>query len=231
MWVLDQVDDKIYAYRMSDKQRDQDKEFEELATANTIPKGIWSDGVIMWVLQSGTSAKLFAYRMSDKQHDESRDFNTLAAIGAQNPAGITSDGVTMWVANAFSQEIGGLYFPRAKVFSFNMPPVSTDARLGSLTASPRDIIGFEPDRASYEVGVASDVTQATVTALPNHDYGTIVYSGTDADLTTGGHQVNLTAGRNEVTITVTAQDTTTTQEYTLSINRGVDTVFGWEGGR
>ena len=193
MWVLDQVDDKIYAYQMSDKQRDQDKEFEELATANTTPKGIWSDGVIMWVLQSGTSAKLFAYRMSDKQHDESRDFNTLAAIGSQNPSGITSDGVTMWVANAYSLEIGGLYFPRSKVFSFNMSPVSTDARLGSLTVSPRDIIGFEPDRASYEVGVASDVTQATVTALPNNDYGTIVYSGTDADLTADGHQVNLTA--------------------------------------
>ena len=228
MWVLDQVDDKIYAYRMSDKQRDQDKEFEDLATANTTPKGIWSDGVIMWVLQSGTSAKLFAYRMSDKQHDESRDFNTLAAIGSQNPTGITSDGVTMWVSNAYSQEIGGLYFPRAKVFSFNMAPVSTDARLGSLTVSPRDIIGFQRDRASYEVGVASDVTQATVTALPNNDYGTIVYSGADADLTADGHQVNLSAGRNELTVTVTAQDTTTTEEYTLSINRGVDTVFGWK---
>ena len=228
MWVLDQVDDKIYAYQMSDKQRDQDKEFEELATANTTPKGIWSDGVIMWVLQSGTSAKLFAYRMSDKQHDESRDFNTLAAIGSQNPSGITSDGVTMWVANAYSLEIGGLYFPRTKVFSFNMAPASTDATLGSLTVSPRDIIGFETDRTSYEVGVASDVTQATVTALPNNDYGTIVYSGTDADLTADGHQVNLSAGRNEVTVTVTAQDTTTTEEYTLSVNRGVDTAFGWK---
>ena len=36
-----------------------------------------------------------------------------------------------------------------------------------------------------------------------------------------GHQMDLSEGRNPVTITVTAEDNTT-QDYTVSVNRGVD---------
>ena len=105
--------------------------------------------------------------------------------------------------------------------------VSTDATLSALTVSPKDISGFAADRTSYEVGVASTVTQATITATKSHSAATVAYSTTDAD-TSAGHQVNLSAGRNEVTITVTAEDTTTTGTYTVSINRGVTAVFGWK---
>ena len=83
------------------------------------------------------------------------------------------------------------------------------------------------DRTSYEVGVASTVTQATITATKSHSAATVAYSTTDAD-TSAGHQVNLSDGRNEVTITVTAEDTTTTGTYTVSINRGVTDAFGWK---
>ena len=103
----------------------------------------------------------------------------------------------------------------------------TFATLSALTVSPKDIIGFVADRTSYEVGVASTVTQATITATKSHSAATVAYSTTDAD-TSAGHQVNLSDGRNEVTITVTAEDTTTTGTYTLSINRGVTDAFGWK---
>ena len=103
----------------------------------------------------------------------------------------------------------------------------TDATLSALTVSPKDIIGFVADRTSYEVGVASTVTQATITATKSHSAATVAYSSTDAD-TSAGHQVNLSDGRNEVTITVTAEDTTTTGTYTVSINRGVTDAFGWK---
>ena len=105
--------------------------------------------------------------------------------------------------------------------------VSTDATLSALTVSPKDISGFAADRTSYEVGVASTVTQATITATKSHSAATVAYSTTDAE-TSAGHQVNLSAGRNEVTITVTAEDTTTTGTYTVSINRGVTDAFGWK---
>ena len=103
----------------------------------------------------------------------------------------------------------------------------TFATLSALTVSPKDIIGFVADRTSYEVGVASTVTQATITATKSHSAATVAYSTTDAE-TSAGHQVNLSAGRNEVTITVTAEDTTTTGTYTVSINRGVTDAFGWK---
>ena len=107
-------------------------------------------------------------------------------------------------------------------------PPSTDATLSALTVSPKAITGFASDRTSYEIGVASTVTQATIVPTTNDSSATVGYSTTDADGTTSGHQVNLSAGRNAVTVTVTAEDTITTQTYTLSINRGVDTDFGWK---
>ena len=104
----------------------------------------------------------------------------------------------------------------------------TDATLSALTVSPKDIIGFAADRTSYEVGVASTVTQATIVATKSDSDATVAYSTTDADATAADHQVDLSAGRNTVTVTVTAEDTTTTQTYTLSINRGVTADFGWK---
>ena len=112
---------------------------------------------------------------------------------------------------------------------FQVVAASTDATLSALTVSPKDITGFATDRSTrYEVGVASTVTQATITATKNDSAATVGYSTTDADDSTSGHQVDLSAGRNRVTVTVTAEDTTTTQTYTISINRGVDTAFGWK---
>ena len=112
-----------------------------------------------------------------------------------------------------------------KLYSYNHP-LNDDASLSALSISPKNIIGFAADRTSYEVGVASTVTQATVAATANHPSATVGYSGTDAS-SAAGHQVNLSAGKNTVTVTVTAQDTTT-QAYTVNINRGVTTAYGWK---
>ena len=50
MWVVDQFDDKIYAYGLASKARDASKDFDTLAGAgNDAPLGIWSDGTTMWV--------------------------------------------------------------------------------------------------------------------------------------------------------------------------------------
>ena len=103
---------------------------------------------------------------------------------------------------------------------------STDAALSSLTVAPKNIIGFDADRTSYQVGVASTVAIATVTPTVNHPGAGVAYTPDDADDVTPGHQVALVAGRNAVTVTVTAEDSST-QDYTVSINRGVTTPSGW----
>ena len=104
----------------------------------------------------------------------------------------------------------------------------SDTTLSALTVSPKNIIGFTPDRTTYEVGVASDVTQATITGTPNNSGAVVAYSGTDADNAADGHQVDLSAGANEVTVTVTSADTTTTETYTVTVNQGVTDAYGWK---
>ena len=105
---------------------------------------------------------------------------------------------------------------------------SSDATLSALTVSPRDIIGFAGDRTSYQVGVASTETRATITATANHSGASVTYSPTDADTSTTVYDVDLTAGRNAVTVTVTAEDGTTTKDYTVGVNRGVTDNYGWK---
>ncbi len=102
MWVVDYIDAKIYAYKMSDKSRDSAKDFGTLAA--TFHFGIWSDGTTMWVADF-IDAKIYAYKMSDKSRDSAKDFDTLAAAGNTEPTGIWSDGTTMWVADLSDSEI------------------------------------------------------------------------------------------------------------------------------
>ena len=115
-----------------------------------------------------------------------------------------------------------------KVYSYNLL-LSDDSTLSALTVRPKDIIGFDAERDSYQLGVASTVTRATVTGTTNHPGARVAYSGTDASSGTRGHQVDLSADRNPVTVTVTAEDGTT-QDYTVSINRGVADDYGWNAG-
>ena len=96
-------------------------------------------------------------------------------------------------------------------------PPSTDATLKSLTLSDVDIGTFSSDTESYTASVANSVTQTTVTpTLNDSDASYVVRLGgvTDADGT-----VSLAVGRNVITIEVTAEDTTTTKTYTVTVTR------------
>ena len=215
MWVSDLTTDQIFAYRMSDRQPDATRGFTSLDADSESPGGIWSDGLTMWVGDYGDD-KLYAYDMTSRARLESRDFNTLEDANNGQPEGIWSDGTTMWVAD----------YNDHKVYAYNMPP-SNDTRLSGLTVSPRDIIGFDPDRFAYDVGVASTVTEATVAASATNPNAEAAFDTPDSNDVTPGHQVDLSAGRNPVTITVTAEDSST-QDYTVSVNRGVTTPSGWK---
>ena len=107
---------------------------------------------------------------------------------------------------------------------------STDASLSALSVSPKDIIGFDRDRDSYEVGVDGLVDTATVSATANHAGASVAFNLPDADANTAGHQVALSSGRNLVAVTVTAEDGVTTLGYTVSVNRGVTDQKGWQAG-
>ena len=216
IWVADPEDDKLYAYNLSDGLRDDTRDIT-LAAGNTASSGISSDGTTMWVADR-TDDKLRAYRLSDGRRDVGGDINTLAAAGNNDPQGMWSDETTMWVADGSD----------GKIYAYIMP-LSGDASLSELSVSPKNIIGFDGDRRSYEVGVENSVTQAIVTATASHDAAMVAFAPPDADDNVVGHQVDLSAGRNAVTVTVTAENGFT-QDYTVSVNQGVTDSTGWQAG-
>ena len=98
-------------------------------------------------------------------------------------------------------------------------PLSRDATLSALTVSPNDINGFASNDRSYEVGVASTVTEATVAATANDSGAEVEITPGDSNVGADGHQVALSAGKNTVTVTVTAADGATIKAYTVNITR------------
>ena len=151
LYVLnsDRADTRIYAYRMSDKSHDSGKDFNTLVAAgNDRPRGIWSDGVTMWVSDS-VDDQIYAYRMSDKSHDSGKDFNTLDSAGNTDPAGMWSDGVTMWVAD----------FTDGKLYAYRMSDKSRDSGkdFDTLVAAGNGVpIGMWSDGVTMWVGDYGD---------------------------------------------------------------------------
>ena len=94
--------------------------------------------------------------------------------------------------------------------------LSTDATLSSLELSDVPFT-FESDTTSYEVSVAHDVEQTTVTATANDEGASYVLrlgEETDEDGT-----VELSVGSNVVSVEVTAEDGQRTKTYAVTVTR------------
>ena len=100
IWVAQDgtgTDNKIFAYRRSNGNRDSSKDFDTLdAAGNKDIQGIWSDGITMWVADSN-SDKVYAYKMADESRDPDKDFDLVAAN--DDPKGMWSDGDTVYVVD------------------------------------------------------------------------------------------------------------------------------------
>ena len=97
-------------------------------------------------------------------------------------------------------------------------PPSADATLSALTLSGIDIGAFASGTTAYTASVANGVSQTTVTPTVNHSGGSYVIKlggVADADGT-----VLLAVGKNVITIEVTAEDTTATRTYNVTVTRG-----------
>ena len=89
-WVADLEDDRLYAYRLPDGERQPGR---DMAT-DPAPMGLWSDGETLWV--AGFGGGLRAHRLSDGSRQSWRD---LALEANSAPAGVWSDGETLWVVD------------------------------------------------------------------------------------------------------------------------------------
>ena len=117
----------------------------------------------------------------------------------------------------------------------DLPMVSTDATLsgGTVTAGSTTLVTFASGTATYMASVANSVEEVTF-APTKHAEATVRYLKgtdvlTDADGTDDGFQVALAVGANAITVEVTAEDGTTTQDYTVTVTRaaGASTAPVW----
>lgn len=106
---------------------------------------------------------------------------------------------------------------------------STDATLFNLNIGDSNNIrvsyspSFRSRTTSYRATVENDVDEITVRPVKNDSGATIAYLDEDdaaledADDGRNGHQVDLAVGYNTVKVKVTAEDTTTTETYTVVV--------------
>ena len=215
MWVLDGSRNALFAYDLT--IGDLLGEYA-LASANSDPRGLWSDGTTVWVSDHGAK-RLFAYRLPagpeappaedaeatplEQVRDE--EFSELTGASNNSPRGIWSDGDVMYVADESDD----------KVYTYNMPD-AIDARLASLSLSGIDIGEFEPRTTQYEGAPAEGVTETTVEASALQRRTRVVIDPPDADEAAAGHQIALD-GISAITVTVTSADGTRTKVYRVNL--------------
>jgi hypothetical protein len=93
---------------------------------------------------------------------------------------------------------------------------SSSGTFTSLTLSPST---FSAATTSYAATVANARTHAQVTPTVAHASATVTVAGTTVTSGTASGAIALSVGSNAITVRVTAQDGTTTRDYTVTITR------------
>ena len=151
MWVADDQNRRIYAYRVSDKARRAEREFNETVNPNSgSVSNIWSDGDTMWVTNIW-KVKVHAYNMPPSAPKSLRAVagNARVTLNWQHPglAGITkyqyryrrADSAT-WLQD-WTDIPGSSYTTR----SFTVSDLTNDA---TYVFSVRGRIGSNPEAAA-----------------------------------------------------------------------------------
>ncbi len=103
------------------------------------------------------------------------------------------------------------------------PTLSTDATLSALALSGVTLApAFVSSTETYTATVVNSVMQTTVTATPTHSGATVAFKdGADNALT---NPVTLAVGAKVIKAVVTAEDTTTTKTYMVTVTREAPTL-------
>ena len=114
MWVVEHLTERVFAYALDSAgalgDRDHSSEFG-LATAYAAPRGMWSNGSTVWVVDA-THRHIYAYRLTSTGLGERLPaWEIRLADSNRDPWGITSDGTTMWVADATYGRVYAYFLP------------------------------------------------------------------------------------------------------------------------
>ena len=114
------------------------------------------------------------------------------------------------------------------------PVLSADTNLSALTIDPGTLspaFNADNDPQNYIADVGNDVTSTTLTLTGTQTVTVnMMPVTTDAD-DTASVPITLAVGENTITILVTAEDTTTTETYTIIVTRAANTAPSITGGQ
>ena len=153
--------------------------------------------------------------------------------GETNEGGFTVPNLTNDTLHTFQLRAADADSNSAAATEVEVTPkegASTDATLRALAVNDGNSdLALTPAFASgtteYAVSAANDVARVTVAPTVNHAEAEVEYlDGDDNDLddadgNTAGHQVELSVGANVVKVKVTAEDTSATRTYTVTVTR------------
>ena len=112
-----------------------------LDSSNHNSRGLWSDGVTLWVVDHGND-KLYAYHWRGENHGDRRpEFDFKLTDGNGRGAGLWSDGTTMWVSD---DEDG-------KIYAYSLDSATYGLRVPAL-----DFNGLAPHGNSSPNGIWSN---------------------------------------------------------------------------
>ena len=138
IWVSDSVDDKLYAYDLSDKTRKAGRDID-LHNSNGDPGEIWSDGETIWVLDTGDK-RAYAYGLSNGDRREGREFFTVPDNDDPD-GGLTGHGLRIWVADGDDEKLYAYG-------TLNTPPsfsVASSSIKFHRTVGPGEYVGSVPE--------------------------------------------------------------------------------------
>lgn len=97
---------------------------------------------------------------------------------------------------------------------------STDANLSGLAISQGTLTPtFASGTTSYTASVSNSVTSLTVTPTTSNSNATVTVNGTTVTSGSASGSIALAVGDNTITTRVTAQDGSTTKDYTITVTR------------
>ena len=122
LWVVDNFDEKIYAYMLATGASDAAKDID-LDVGNNDPNGLWSDGTTLWVVDE-FDEEIYAYTLATGARDAAKEFDL-----HDDPDGLWSDGITLWVADSEDN----------KIYAYTLATGARDAAKEFNLASDNDI--------------------------------------------------------------------------------------------
>ena len=235
VWVVDQSQDKLYAYTldivdgMAGTSHGERKEASDISLQDQgLHYGIWSDGTTVWVGNNGTKS-FRAYTLANGEQEESKDIPFAPFHG--NTQGVWSNGSTLWSADNGD----------SRIYSHTLPVSEGATTLSNLTVTPSPEVSsftatlrptFSSDTDIYGVAVPNAVEFVTISPTLSDISATVAYEdedgGTlaDADSQTMGHQVNVPVGTSVINIKITKMGVLSIT-YTVVVERDSAERFGW----